>query len=81
MTLVEVNALGQPLGSRVDGWKPPPPPPREPMEGRTCRLEPLDVERHATDLHAANALDTDYANWTCTCRTVRSPRWTTTSCG
>ena len=64
MTLVEVNALGQPLGSRVDGWKPPPPPPREPMEGRTCRLEPLDVERHAADLHAANALDTDCANWT-----------------
>jgi len=64
MTLVEVNALGQPLGSRVDGWKPPPPPPREPMEGRTCRLEPLNVERHAADLHAANALDTDYANWT-----------------
>jgi RimJ/RimL family protein N-acetyltransferase len=64
MTLVEVNALGQPLGSRVDNWKPPPPPPREPMEGRSCRLEPLDVERHAADLHAANALDTDHGNWT-----------------
>jgi RimJ/RimL family protein N-acetyltransferase len=64
MTLVEVNALGQPLGSRVDGWKPPPPPPREPMAGRTCRLEPLDVERHAADLHAANALDTEHRNWT-----------------
>jgi RimJ/RimL family protein N-acetyltransferase len=64
MTLVEVNALGQPLGSRVDGWKPPPPPPREPMAGRTCRLEPLDVDRHAADLHAANALDADHRNWT-----------------
>jgi RimJ/RimL family protein N-acetyltransferase len=64
MTLVEVNALGQPLGSRVDGWKAPPPPPREPLEGRTCRLEPLDVDRHAADLHAANALDADHRNWT-----------------
>jgi RimJ/RimL family protein N-acetyltransferase len=34
------------------------------MEGRFCRLEPLDCERHAADLFAANALDTDGRNWT-----------------
>jgi RimJ/RimL family protein N-acetyltransferase len=60
----EMNALGQPVGSRVDGWRPPPKPPLEPMTGRTCRVEPLSVEAHAAELHAANRLDTDGRNWT-----------------
>jgi RimJ/RimL family protein N-acetyltransferase len=34
------------------------------MEGRYCRVEPIDVDRHAADLHAANRLDTDARNWT-----------------
>ena len=59
----EVNAVGQPLGWRVDGWTSPPVPPREPMVGRTCWLEPLDVA-HAAHLHEANLRDTDGANWT-----------------
>jgi RimJ/RimL family protein N-acetyltransferase len=64
MTPVEMNAAGQPLGWRVDGWSAPPFPPREPMLGRTCRLEPLDVAAHAADLHEANSRDRDGANWT-----------------
>jgi RimJ/RimL family protein N-acetyltransferase len=60
----EMNALGQSLGSRVDGWRPPPKPPLEPMTGRTCRVEPLNVEAHAAELHAANRLDTEGRNWT-----------------
>jgi RimJ/RimL family protein N-acetyltransferase len=63
MTL-EVNALGQAIGHSVDGWAPPPRPPLEPMTGRTCRVEPLDIERHGADLHAANLLDADGRNWT-----------------
>ncbi len=39
-------------------------PPREPIEGRFCRLEPLDPERHATELFAANAADGQGRNWT-----------------
>ena len=62
--MTEVNALGQPLGVRVDGWKPPPRPPREPMIGRTCRVEPLDPAAHARQLYDANALDADERNWT-----------------
>jgi RimJ/RimL family protein N-acetyltransferase len=31
-------------------WAPPPFPPREAIEGRWCRLEPLSVERHAARL-------------------------------
>jgi RimJ/RimL family protein N-acetyltransferase len=33
------------------------------MEGRFCRVEPLDPGRHSADLHAANLLDTTGANW------------------
>ena len=63
MTSAEVNAAGQPLGWRVDGWTAPPVPPREPMAGRTCWLEPLDMA-HAARLHEANLRDADGANWT-----------------
>jgi RimJ/RimL family protein N-acetyltransferase len=34
------------------------------MDGRYCRLEPVDPDRHAADLHAANALDTVGRMWT-----------------
>jgi RimJ/RimL family protein N-acetyltransferase len=59
-----LNALGQPIGVEVRGWTPPPRPPRDPMIGRTCRVEPLDPPRHAAQLHGANALDADGRNWT-----------------
>ena len=59
-----LNDLGQPIGFPLPGWAPPPAPPREPMEGRFCRLEPLDPDRHAADLFAANAADADGRSWT-----------------
>jgi len=60
----ESNALGQPLDYPVPGWTPPPRPPREPMDGRLCRIEPIDPDTHAADLHAANITDPTGANWT-----------------
>jgi RimJ/RimL family protein N-acetyltransferase len=48
------NHLGQPVGSLLPGWAPPPAPPREPMQGRY----------HAADLFAANALDAEGRGWT-----------------
>ena len=51
------NALGQPIGFPLPDWRAPPEPPREPMAGRYCRVEPLDPERHARQLHAANMQD------------------------
>src|SRR5438552_3991429 len=36
------NHVGQSIGFPLPYWVPPPVPPREPMEGRLCRLEPLD---------------------------------------
>src|SRR5262245_8502175 len=59
-----MNDLGQPIGPALSGWKSPPLPPREPMEGRYCRVELLDAARHAVDLHAANSLDKEGRNWT-----------------
>jgi RimJ/RimL family protein N-acetyltransferase len=59
-----VNHLGQPIGVPLPGWTPPPWPSSAPMVGRFCRLEALDPQRHADDLHEANRLDVDGRNWT-----------------
>ena len=59
-----LNALGQPIGFAVEGWTPPPRPPREPMQGRYCRVEPVDIARHAADLYASNRAATDPRDWT-----------------
>jgi len=61
---VTMNALGQPVGPAVHGWRQPPPPQRTVMQGRYCRLEPLDSGRHAADLYAANSLDREGRMWT-----------------
>ncbi|HEX8518015.1 MAG TPA: GNAT family protein [Pseudonocardia sp.] len=66
-TDVELNALGQPVGRVVPGWRPPSAPTAAALagglRGRYCRLEPLRPE-HADDLFAADARDTDGASWT-----------------
>jgi RimJ/RimL family protein N-acetyltransferase len=51
------NDLGQPIGFPLPEWRAPPKPPREPMAGRYCRVEPLDPDRHAAQLHEANMRD------------------------
>ena len=60
----ERNALGQEVGFPVPEWTPCPPPPRTPMQGRLCSVEPLDAERDAADLFAANAEDRGGRLWT-----------------
>jgi RimJ/RimL family protein N-acetyltransferase len=59
-----VNGLGQPIGEPVPDWSARPRPGREPIEGRHCRIEALDPERHAADLFAANARDGEGRMWT-----------------
>ncbi|HXO03890.1 MAG TPA: GNAT family protein, partial [Stellaceae bacterium] len=39
-------------------------PPLTPMTGRYCRVEPLDVERHAAELYQANSEDPEGRMWT-----------------
>jgi RimJ/RimL family protein N-acetyltransferase len=57
------NEFGQPIGPPLEGWTPPPRPPRTPLEGRLCRLDPLDLS-HLEALHAAYARDPEGRNWT-----------------
>ena len=59
-----LNALGQPVGPALPDWKPVPRPPRMAMEGRRCRVEPIDPGRHAADLFAAFAEDRDGGGFT-----------------
>ena len=59
-----VNQHNQPIGRPVPGWTTRPKPPRAPIEGRFCRIEILDPQKHAADLFAANRLDMDGRNWT-----------------
>jgi len=63
-TASRTNDLGQPIGPPVADWKPLPRPSHEAMQGRYCRLEPLDAARHAADLHDAYSLDRDGRMWT-----------------
>lgn len=59
-----LNPLGQPIGDPVPGWTARARPPRTAMEGRLCRLEPLDATAHAAALHDAHAADREGRNWT-----------------
>ncbi len=58
------NEWGQPIGAPLPDWSARPVPPHSAIEGRFCRVEPLDPERHATDLFAANSEDVEGRNWT-----------------
>lgn len=58
------NQLGEPIGFAVEGWTPPSWPPHDPIEGRFCRVETLDPDRHAAELFDANAQDTEHRIWT-----------------
>jgi len=60
----EMTEPGEPIGFDVGGWRAPDPPSRQPIVGHACRLEALDAERHARDLHQANTQDRNSRIWT-----------------
>ena len=49
-------------GARLDAARPRPG--RTPIDGRFCRIEPLDPARHAAPLFEANAADAEGGMWT-----------------
>ena len=60
----QLNDLGQPIGVLLPNWQAPQSPPREPIQGRYCRLEPLDPGQHAASLFAANSVEATGSSWT-----------------
>jgi len=58
------NQQGQPIGFPIDDWQACEHPRGAQMQGRFCRLEPIDLEQHASDLFAAFSLNQDQRNWT-----------------
>ncbi len=56
--------FGQPVGPAVDNWSPRPRPQRADMVGRYSRLEPVNVQRHETELFAAYMEAPDGRDWT-----------------
>ncbi|MEM9061551.1 MAG: GNAT family protein [Pseudomonadota bacterium] len=62
--MTHMTPLGDPIGAPVEDWTPCPRPPRDVMEGRLVRLEPISAARHTDDLFEAFSADTEGANWT-----------------
>ncbi|MHB1511537.1 MAG: GNAT family N-acetyltransferase [Acidimicrobiales bacterium] len=60
----DTNELGQPVGERVVDWSPRQAPSARVLQGRWCRLDPLDPGRHADDLYRANSRDDTGRIWT-----------------
>jgi len=58
------NELGQIIGEPVPDWVARPAPPRTSIEGRYCRLEPLNADAHAAALFEAYGEFSDAGNWT-----------------
>jgi RimJ/RimL family protein N-acetyltransferase len=57
------NQFGQAMGFIVPDWTVRQQPPCTDMQGRFCRVVPLDAERHAPQLHAANCEDQTGRMW------------------
>jgi RimJ/RimL family protein N-acetyltransferase len=59
-----VNEYGQPIGEPIAGWHGAQMPGATALEGRHCRIERVNVERHVEDLYEAYSSATDGRNWT-----------------
>ncbi|MDL2356034.1 MAG: GNAT family protein [Pseudomonadota bacterium] len=62
--MTRLNDYDQPIGDAVSEWSPRPLPPHATIEGRFCRLEPINAKRHGADLFAANTTAPDGRAWT-----------------
>ena len=58
------NEFMQAIGEPLPHWRGAQAPGREPLIGSYCRLEAVDVERHAEDLYAAYSQAKDPRDWT-----------------
>lgn len=58
------NEYAQAIGPALPGWRPRTPPQPCTLQGRYCRLEGLDPQRHLEDLYAAYSSASDGRDWT-----------------
>ena len=58
------NSFGQPIGAPLPDWSARAQPAAVVLQGRFCRLEPLDATRHAAELFAAYSRAPDARAWT-----------------
>ncbi|TKC78224.1 GNAT family N-acetyltransferase [Trinickia terrae] len=58
------NIYQQPIGEPLPEWTARPQPPRVSLDGRYCRLEPLDATRHAAGLYDAYSRADGGRDWT-----------------
>lgn len=61
---VRLNEFQQPIGAALPGWQGAQLPGAHGLVGRYCKLERIDVERHASDLYEAYQDATDGRDWT-----------------
>ena len=61
---VRVNEFQQPIGDALPKWQAASLPSDQTLVGRYCRLERIDVERHAADLYDAYQDASDGRDWT-----------------
>jgi len=59
-----INEFGQPIGEDVPDWKAVARPDRSTMEGRFCRIEGLNIERHLENLFEAFSEGDNDGLWT-----------------
>ena len=62
--MTRLNDYGQPIGNPVSEWSRRQPPTHAAIDGRFCRLEPINAARHGNALFAANATAPDERAWT-----------------
>lgn len=59
-----INSFGQPIGLALPDWQARPLPERVVIEGKFCRLEPLNAQRHGAALWQAWSTAADQRGWT-----------------
>ncbi|MDH5178793.1 MAG: GNAT family N-acetyltransferase [Gammaproteobacteria bacterium] len=60
----ELNELGQPIGLPVPDWQGVQAPEKITLDGQFCRLEPLNIDKHARQLFDANNTEPTNRLWT-----------------
>lgn len=62
--MTRINEFGQEIGNPLPHWQSAETPTRQTLEGRYCRVEPVNPDRHLDSLFEAFSLDTDARHWT-----------------